>query len=94
MCASHTRSGGGTEARVGAVCVFCMCAVETRKNQLQHVLRDMEYHHTGWSWIHTDGSMSLFSQHESAALVYDGISRAPLFELMFLLNEPDLYKVW
>lgn len=61
--------------------------VEARKAHVQNVLRDMDYHHAGWTWLHTDNAIALFSQHESKSLVYDGIATAPLFELMFLLSE-------
>ena len=39
--------------------------VDAKRKKVKAMLRDMEYHHTGWSWVHTDGCMSLFSQNDS-----------------------------
>lgn len=66
-------------------------SVEDNRAEIQAIMRDMEYHHTGWTWVHTDEAVSLFKQNDTKSLVFDGICQAPLFELMFLLSEVSFF---
>lgn len=64
--------------------------VEQRRGAVQDTLLEMD-RHSEWVWMQTEGPLSLFREPSSGSLLIDGIVDAPLFEMLFLLNEPDLY---
>jgi hypothetical protein len=66
--------------------------LESKKGEYLDLMHDMDIMNQ-WSWARTDDAISLFHRDDCGILA-DTLVKVPLYEVIVLLNEANLYNLW